>query len=105
MDRRFDVPTPGRGREGNSHLWREVSRVGGCDHWLRRRCRMEVERHLECFGTLQDRPEEWVVKVAAPDMAIYQCSFGVGTDGTFQLVGGGVGAAVGSAANPANRLG
>jgi hypothetical protein len=35
---------------------------------------MEVERDLERFGTLQDRPEELIVQVAAPGVAIDQRS-------------------------------
>jgi len=49
---------------------------------------MEVERNLECFGTFQDRPEELVVKVAAPDVAVDHCSLeAVFADHAVQLVG------------------
>src|SRR6266480_884925 len=91
MDRGFDVPAPGRGGKRDRHLRREVSHVGGRDHRLRRRGWMQIERDLECFGTLQDRPEDLVVQVATPDMAVDQCTLeAVFTDHVLQFVGGGI---------------
>src|SRR5215207_1475327 len=52
---------------------------------------MEVDRDPERFGTLQDRPEEGVVQIAAPGVAVDQCSLeAVFTDHALELVGGGV---------------
>jgi len=52
---------------------------------------MEGERDLEGFRALKDRPEERVVEVAAPDVAVNTCPFeAVFTDRTFQFVSGGV---------------
>ena len=47
---------------------------------------MEGERDLEGFRALKDRPEEPVVEVAAPDVAVDTCSFeAVFTDRAFQF--------------------
>src|SRR5829696_4336267 len=69
MDRGIDVPTPGCGRQPCRHLRCVVPHVVCFYHRLWRRCRMEVEWDPELFRTLQDRPEEHVVQVAAPRVA------------------------------------
>jgi hypothetical protein len=48
---------------------------------------MEVERDLEFFGTLQNRPKQLIVQVAALDVAVNQSSLEtVFTDRALQLV-------------------
>src|SRR5829696_5583901 len=70
MDRGIDVPTPGRGRQPCRHRWCVVPHVRCLYYRLRRRCRVKVEWNPELLRTLQDRPEEHVVQVAAPRVAV-----------------------------------
>src|SRR5947209_19039952 len=88
MNRRLDVPAPGSPRQLGRHF-RRKARVVGLHYRPRRQCRMEVERDLERLGTLQDRPEELVIQVAAPRVAIDHCPLeAMFTDRALQFIGG-----------------
>jgi len=67
----LDVPAPARGREHPAHFRREAG-ILRLDHRLRRPRRVHVDRHVERLGALEDRPEEFVVHVAAADVAVDQ---------------------------------
>ncbi len=68
MNRGLDVPAPARAAEHVVHQRREA-RVVGIEHRLRRLGRVDMDRRIEFFGAFQDRPEEFVVEIAAAHMA------------------------------------
>ena len=54
---------------------RRKAPVGRFDHRLRRPRRVQIDRHVERFGTLQDRPVEFVVEIAAAIVAVDDRAF------------------------------
>ena len=57
---------------------------------------MQIDRHIERFGALQDRPEERVVEIAAAMVAVDDRALEAVADRAFQFVGGLPGAAIGN---------
>jgi len=91
MDRGLDVPAPARSREHLGHRRREAA-VGCLDHRPGRLCRVKVDGDVQRLGVFQDRPEELVVEVAPPAVAVDERSLEtVLADHPLQFVGGLVG--------------
>src|ERR1700728_2683143 len=88
MNRGLDVPTPSGTREHVRDNPREPG-VRRLDHRLGRLSGVEVNRHLEPFRALENRPEESVVEIASPVMAVDHSPFEtVLTNHPFQLFSG-----------------
>src|SRR6187402_1283329 len=83
----IDVPTPGRSGQSAGDLSWVVAGVDALDHCLRWRCGVQIERDVERFGAFQDRPEEFVIQVAAAAVTVERGAFGtMRGDRTPQLV-------------------
>src|SRR5271170_236370 len=83
----FDVPAPTRSRKQLGYDRRKAS-IGYVDHRLRRRSWMEIDRHVQQFSTLKDWPEELVVEVTSPIVAIDDRSLEtMSSDHALQLLG------------------
>src|SRR5271170_367114 len=88
VDGGFDVPAPARARKQLGYDGRKTS-IGCVDHRLRRRSWMEIDRHVKHFSTLKDWPEELVVEVTSPIVAIDDRSLeAMFSDHPLQLFGG-----------------
>ena len=86
MHGRLDVPAPAGCGQLGSYLCREIPRVGGLDDRLRRRCGVQVDRHLQGFGPLEDGPEEWVIQVTPVHVTVDHGTLKtVIPDGAFQF--------------------
>ena len=84
----IDVPIRGRSGQSVGDLSWVVAGVDALDHRLRWRSGAQIERDLERFGAFQDRPEEFVIQVAAAAVTVDQGSFEtMRGDRTPQLVG------------------
>ena len=84
-----DVPAKAAAGEEGGDLRRKagVDRLDDRGGWRRR---VELERNLECLGTLEDRPEDVVVEVTAPNVAADLPALEpVVADGALQFVCGG----------------
>ena len=80
-------PQP-RGRKYVTHL-RRKSAIGGLDDGLRRPRRVQIDRDIKRVGAFENRPEEFVVEVAAANVAVDQRALeAVLAHRALQLVGG-----------------
>ena len=67
---------------------------------------MQIDRHVERLRALEDRPVFLVVEETAPRVAVdHRALEAEFLHAALELVGGASGAAVGSAAKPAKRVG
>src|SRR6266436_641472 len=79
----IDGPTPGRTRE-----LRIILEINIHD-WLRKRTRMNVDRHVQCLGALKDRPERFFIEVMTLRVSIDECaSESEVLHSSFEFVGG-----------------
>src|SRR6202034_582563 len=91
VDRGFDVPTPARPGEHIRHYRRKPT-VRCLDHWLGRWGWMEINRYVEGLGTLENRPEKFVIEITAADMTIDDRPLEtIIMDGSLQFGGRGIG--------------
>src|SRR5215472_4608578 len=74
MNRGFDVPAPTGCREDPTHR-RGKAAIQRVNDRLRRYRRMQIDRDIQRFGALQDRPEELIVQIAATRVPIDERAF------------------------------